>query len=221
MKKIYTGLVLVFLFSILAANVHAGCGGPKIGLQPFPHPNWHYVDTVYIMPQDSIFLYSDYEDQNSCCQLQLGWDLYIGFFKDSNPHPLYASHQILVTEPGVYTVDFVFPGHPGGPNPYGGKIVVLRADAIVIPFSSVPVIEENSISIYPNPVSDGMFTIDLGNNNDIQGIEILSMEGSMIAQINPTGVYSYSIYAHDYRKGLYVVRIHYPQSTITRKIVIN
>ena len=95
----------------------------------------------------------------------------------------------------------------------------LLIDSIVVkhtPTSSVPVNNNDSYSVYPNPVRENLF---ISGNLENSDIELLSSDGRLVYNMKNVSNESY-INVNSFAKGFYILRIQNPQSTIIKKIHI-
>ena len=77
-----------------------------------------------------------------------------------------------------------------------------------------------AVKIYPNP-SNGAFYIKNDLNLNLQKATVYDMSGRLISEINLSGASeTSSINLTGMAKGMYLVNIHYDQSAITRKLII-
>jgi CSLREA domain-containing protein len=83
--------------------------------------------------------------------------------------------------------------------------------------------ENKVLTIFPNPTNDGLFTISIENSNASSiTISIVNVLGKEIYKIEEQSAkdYTQTIHLKDVAKGIYYIRIHTTDETLTRKIVL-
>lgn len=78
---------------------------------------------------------------------------------------------------------------------------------------------DNAFTIYPNPTSD-FLNIKLRkdiNENDIQGISIYDLKGSLVSK---TSNFKSNIDIKNLSKGSYVVKIEFLNYVVSKKIIV-
>lgn len=75
------------------------------------------------------------------------------------------------------------------------------------------------ISIYPNPVNDGIVKIE-SFDKDISGINIYSLNGKKINQFQIINNNIISIDLKGYKSGIYLIEIHTLNGVLTRKLIV-
>lgn len=80
--------------------------------------------------------------------------------------------------------------------------------------TSVKESQQGELKVYPNP-SDGILTVDLGDSQRYNTIEVLSMEGKMVVQQQAAAKTELVL-----SPGIYVLRIRGREELLTKKIII-
>ena len=126
----------------------------------------------------------------------------------------YATNY-TATATGSYTYSYV--------TPTGTTTTVYNgpAQCIVPNLGAASVISvEQNITMYPNPATD-MLHIDLGNyflTNDVQSVSVYDLKGSMVLK---TLHFNENIDVKTLSKGTYFVKIEFPNSVVTKKLLMN
>lgn len=97
-------------------------------------------------------------------------------------------------------------------------------DTICKPIFSVGVktiSSEPAVSVYPNPSTNGMFTIDLGTNPEKTTVTVYSILGNIIITKELNAINKQVLDLSNEANGSYFITINNNHSTITRKITIN
>ncbi len=92
---------------------------------------------------------------------------------------------------------------------------------IIIGLVGLDEMEQNPISIFPNPTT-GLLQIDFGQNVQNVRIRLLSIEGKLLKSISQrytSGNYTQQMDLSGYAKGIYYVQIVTEGNVITRKVV--
>ena len=125
----------------------------------------------------------------------------------------YATNY-TATATGSYTYSYV--------TPTGTTTTVYNGPAqCIVPnlgVASVISVEQN-ITMYPNPATD-MLHIDLGNyflTNDVQSVSVYDLKGSMVLK---TLHFNENIDVKTLSKGTYFVKIEFPNSVVTKKLLM-
>jgi len=99
-----------------------------------------------------------------------------------------------------------------------------RRPKLVVYYSGGTNVEENfarkELFVYPNPVSEGKFTITFNNNTDAT-IYLFNQVGSMVKSINSENSNIVAIDVNNLPAGLYLVKAVQKNTVYTQKIVIN
>ncbi|WP_298764077.1 T9SS type A sorting domain-containing protein [uncultured Polaribacter sp.] len=74
---------------------------------------------------------------------------------------------------------------------------------------------ENSIKLFPNPVSNSL-SVTINNNLNIEKVEIIEITGKLIKKTN---LINNSISTQNLKSGIYFVKIHSDKGIITKKII--
>ncbi len=77
-----------------------------------------------------------------------------------------------------------------------------------------------SISVYPNPSSSGIYTIDLGNNSDNALVKVYDIVGNMILEKEINAENKLSIDLSNKANGSYFIQIRSNNTITTKKITI-
>ena len=79
--------------------------------------------------------------------------------------------------------------------------------------------ENDQLTIYPNPVKDGVFTIENNNNNAF--VEIFDAAGRLIKPAQKLDNGANTIYIKNTQKGIYILKITSNRTVIsTKKIIV-
>jgi hypothetical protein len=84
--------------------------------------------------------------------------------------------------------------------------------------TSIDLIEQYGIKIYPNP-SAGIFTIETADYS-VQSVEIVDMSGKIVHQQPFDTATSKEIEVRNLTKGVYILRLHIEDKVVTEKIMI-
>lgn len=121
-------------------------------------------------------------------------------------------------DPGVYTITVSHKGTlytPTGEQP-GQKYSLIISGESTLSVNNNQLID--SITIYPNPVSD-ILNFEMDNNQAIDKIEIYNTLGSRVLSLSLENNYTNSINISDLTVGIYFVKFHIGENQITKKIV--
>jgi hypothetical protein len=77
--------------------------------------------------------------------------------------------------------------------------------------------EEDVVSVYPNPITDGAWQLSVGNNFIDGKAEIFDAEGKLVFQL-PLAA-SHSLLAPEVAKGIYLLRISSAKRSVMRKLI--
>ena len=75
------------------------------------------------------------------------------------------------------------------------------------------------ISLYPNPVTSGMVSIESTTGDQIKAIEILDLKGTLLKALTPHQAKT-EVEVSSFNSGMYFVRIRTEKSVVSKKIVI-
>lgn len=116
------------------------------------------------------------------------------------------------TTAGAFTFNFVSPTATTTSS-YTGQICTITSPTNEL-LSDVL-----HVKIYPNPTKSG-FSLDLSspfNANDVKSISIFDVKGSLIST---TKGYKAFIETPDFKEGVYFVKVQFPASQLTKKLVV-
>ncbi len=99
----------------------------------------------------------------------------------------------------------------GGGGGGGGRVIPSEGD-------SKPNGQVSQITLKPNPASHGV-QIDLNGNTDGGNIEILSMDGKKVLEIQTPGSYNY-VDTRSFPNGIYIVKFYSGKIILQEKLVI-
>ncbi len=125
----------------------------------------------------------------------------------------YATNY-TATDAGVYTFNYVTPTGTTTTN-YSGSALCTVPNLS----TEVFITTERNITIFPNPATD-ILQIDLGNNAlepDVQNISIFDFKGSLVSKINK---FIPSLDIKNLSKGVYLVKIQFSNSIVTKKLLV-
>lgn len=125
----------------------------------------------------------------------------------------YATNY-TATAAGVYTFNYVTPTGTTTTN-YSGSALCTVPNLS----TEVFITTERNITIFPNPATD-ILQIDLGNNAlepDVQNISIFDFKGSLVSKINK---FIPSLDIKNLSKGVYLVKIQFSNSIVTKKLLV-
>jgi len=78
--------------------------------------------------------------------------------------------------------------------------------------------QDQSIKVYPNP-SNGVFTVSNGDSN-IEKVEVLSIQGSLIRSVSMTDISEYEINLQNEAKGTYIVKVYANNENYIEKVIV-
>ena len=82
---------------------------------------------------------------------------------------------------------------------------------------SITIGEGSGVKIYPNPVTNGSFTVS--SSKAIKGVEVYSATGAMVESVN-CDANNVTISASGFAKGIYLVKVETEVGTTTSKLIV-
>ena len=148
-----------------------------------------------------------------------------GTFQNGKQYPMTQGSDMLDFRTNFYGVDYTGTAFPTIAQDIVGLIgerssgYFLSARDLADIMNTTATVSENTIdgfSMYPNPVSNGVFTIDTAQNLE-KNIAIFSILGKQVINTTITGN---TVNVAHLNAGIYLVKVIEAGNTVTRKLVI-
>lgn len=93
--------------------------------------------------------------------------------------------------------------------------IVIHHPDMLVPDKEIPI--EAQVKIYPNPAADWL---RIASPVAIEQVEIFNAVGRLFDYVKPEEFYDINIHLHDYKPGIYFIKIHLKSGFVTQKIII-
>ncbi len=169
---------------------------------------------------------------------------YVNFFNGSSysPNPNWVRPRLIVesnsVEPNFKVMLFPFESGDELPttiwnktrdtltNQFSDDTIQIKLEAkmnytdisiIQKQYASLDELEENKISIYPNPANN---IVSINGSKIIDRIIVYSTDGKLVSDVNRVNNTSYSLNVESFISGIYWVRVYSGETIITKKLVV-
>ncbi|MBL4705034.1 MAG: T9SS type A sorting domain-containing protein, partial [Flavobacteriales bacterium] len=180
-----------------ALDASYGNGGDE-GLYPFVGPGdgngpWEWIDTAVVQAEAPLFG----PDASVCIANMLAGN------------PVYQA--IGQTAGRLRALTFI--------DTIQGYLTPRLYRVLVEAPSAIEDINENSVTIYPNP-AEGVINFRSTSTNPINGIDFYTTTGQLVKQVANVASGTYTVSDLNLPTGMYIVNVHFDNGTATKKVVI-
>lgn len=132
----------------------------------------------------------------------------------------WGTYKVFIEIPGIEQVMYLVTISPENPSVENLDFLVDDDSAATVSIKDL--LEENSVEIYPNPVSDKLHLQLLAKERSAVIFSLMSVDGKILfeesVELQP-GIYSHSFEVNKLPAGLYFINIIDGKETISRKVI--